>query len=291
MDSYNPQDVIDSMTGLPRLNRRGFAVTALATGFAMAVRPVSATTIGTDANGLTAGEVKVPVKDGGMPAYRAMPATGGPFPTVVVIHEIFDVHEHIKDLCRRLAKAGYYAIAPSLYARYGDVSKFSDMKDIMPVVGKTTDEQIKADLDSTISFAKGEKANTAKLGVTGFCWGGGQTWIYAAENPSVKAGVAWYGPLNARIPPGPGLTPIAVADKVKGRVLGLYAGKDGLINEEARNQMKAALKAAGDAKSEIVLYPDAQHGFNADYRPSYNEEAAKDGWTRMLAWFKAHGVA
>jgi carboxymethylenebutenolidase len=286
MDNY--QDHIDSLTDSTRLTRRGFAFTSLAAGFAAAVRPVSAATITTDAEGLTVGEVKIPVADGAIPGYRAKPAKGTHHPTILVIHEIFGVHEHIKDICRRLAKSGYYAIAPSLYARQGDVSTLSDIQQIMPIVMSVPNDEVMTDLDATVAFAKSEKADTAKLGVTGFCWGGGKTWLYTAKNPNIKAGVAWYGPLAGR-PGSP--APLDVAAEIKGRVLGLYGGLDTGITAESRDQMLAALKAAGDTKSQIVVYPDAQHGFNADYRPSYNEAAAKDGWAKMLTWFKAHGVA
>jgi carboxymethylenebutenolidase len=287
MDGF--EDHIDSLTDSVTLSRRGFAVTTLAAGFAAAVSPVASATITTDARGLTAGEVKIPVKDGTIPGYRAMPATGKGFPAILVIQEIFGVHEHIKDLCRRLAKAGYYAVAGELYARQGDVSKLTSIDDILNVVARVPNDQVMSDLDSTVAFAAGEAADTSKLGVTGFCWGGGKTWLYTARNPEVKAGVAWYGPLLAR-PGMSGPAPIDVAAQIKGRVLGLYGGKDTGITEDARNQMAAALKAAGDTRSNIVVYPDAQHGFNADYRPSYDETAAKDGWGRMLSWFKAHGV-
>jgi len=288
MDAY--QDHVDSLKDSVRLTRRGFAVTTLAAGFAAAVSPVSAAAITTDANGLIAGEIKIPVKDGTIPGYRAMPATGHNFPTVLVIQEVFGVHEHIKDLCRRLAKAGYYAIAAELYARQGDVSKLTSIDDIIKVVAQVPNDQVMGDLDASVDFAKSEKADTAKLAVTGFCWGGGKTWIYTAHNPKVLAGVAWYGPLLPR-PGMAGVAPLDVAAQIKDRVLGLYAGKDTGITPEARAQMLAALKAAGDTKSDIVVYPEAEHGFNADYRPSYNEAAAKDGWAKMLAWFKAHGAA
>jgi len=278
------------MVDAVRLSRRGFAVTSLAAGFAMAVRPVSATTITTDTNGLSAGEVRIPVADGMIPGYRAKPAGGTMLATIVVIHEIFGVHEHIKDLCRRLAKAGYYAVAPLLYSRQGDVSTASDMQQVMAIVGRVGDDQVKSDLDAAIAFAKAEKADTARLGVTGFCWGGRQTWLYTAANPAVKAGVAWYGPLAGR-PGGPSPNPVDVADKIKGRVLGLYGGQDQMITAAMVDEMRAKLKAAGDAKSQITVYPDAQHGFNADYRPSYNEAAAKDAWAKMLAWLKSHDVA
>jgi carboxymethylenebutenolidase len=221
-----------------------------------------------------------------MPAYRAFPAGKTGAPTVLVIHEIFGVHEHIKDLCRRLAKAGYYAIAPDLYARYGDASQAPDMQVLMStIVAKASDDQVRSDLDAAVKFAAVDKANTAKLAVTGFCWGGRQTWLYTEANPAVKAAAAWYGPL------GGAKTPIPGAAAVKGRVLGFYGGKDQGITAAQRDQMTAALAAAGDSASKIIVYPDAGHGFNADYRASYNAEAAKDAWAKMLAWFKAHGVA
>ena len=274
-----------------QMTRRAFVVGSLAAGFALAVTPVSAETITTDSNGLIAGEVKVPVAAGEIPAYRAMPASGGPFPTVLVVQEIFGVHEHIKDICRRLAKLGYFAVAPALYAREGDVSKLSDIQEIMKVVAKVPDDQVAADLDATVAWAKSTgKADTTKLGITGFCWGGRQVWLYAAHNPSVKAGVAWYGPLQI---PTSELRPhnaIDLAKEIDVPVLGLYGGADAGISVAQIEQMRAALKAAGKP-SEIVVYPDTPHGFNADYRPSYRPEAAKDGWKRMRDWFAAHGVA
>jgi carboxymethylenebutenolidase len=283
------QDHIDSLSESAHMTRRGFAVTSLAAGFAAAVSPVSGATITTDAVGLTAGEVSIPVKDGTIPGYRAKPESASQAPVILVIQEIFGVHEHIKDICRRLAKLGYYAIAAELYARQGDVSKLTDIQQIMPIVASVPNDQVMSDLDAAVAFAKGEGADTNRLGVTGFCWGGGKTWLYTAYSAAVKAGVAWYGPLIAR-PGMPGPTPLDVAAQIKGRVLGLYGGKDAGITEESRSQMLAALKAAGDDATKIVVFPEAQHGFHADYRPSYDEAAAKDGWAQMLAWFKAHGV-
>src|SRR3954451_318025 len=187
----------DRLSMLPGVDftRRGFVVTSLATGFALAVQPVSGQTIATDTTGLEAGEVKIPVKDGEIPAYRAMPASGGPFPVVLVVQEIFGVHEHIKDICRRFAKLGYLAVAPELYARQGDVSPMKEIPDIISkVVSKVPDTQVMSDLDATVAWAKGTgKADTMKLGLTGFCWGGRIAWLYAAHNPNLKAAVAWYG--------------------------------------------------------------------------------------------------
>jgi carboxymethylenebutenolidase len=290
MDSFESQ--AKSLTPRTDFSRRGFVVTSLATGFALAVRPVSAQTITTDANGLVAGEVKIPVEDGEIPAYRAMPAEGGPFATVVVIQEIFGVHEHIKDICRRLAKTGYFAVAPALCARQGDVSTMTDIQEILQkVVSKVPDAEVASDVDATVAWAhKQKQANTRKLAVTGFCWGGRQTWLYAIHNPHVKAAVAWYGPVAGNTDP---LHPKRVLDLVpdlKVPVLGLYGAADQGIAvadvEKLRDEAKQLHK-----KVEIVIYPDTPHGFNADYRPSYRAEQAKDGWQRMLAWFKSHGVA
>jgi len=274
------------------VSRRGFVVTSLASGFALAVQPVCAqTVISTDTNGLLAHEVKIPVPGGEIPAYAAMPATGGPFPTVLVIQEIFGVHEHIKDVCRRFAKLGYFAVAPALYSREGDVSGMSDIQEIISkVVAKVPDAQVASDLDATVAWAKGSgKADTAKLGVTGFCWGGRQVWLYAAHNPNVKAAVAWYGPLKR---PGTDLqpkNPIDLVGELKAPVLGLYGGADPGIPVDSIEEMKKALKTANNP-SEIIIYPDTPHGFNADYRPSYRPDQAKDGWSKLQAWFKQHGV-
>jgi carboxymethylenebutenolidase len=272
------------------LSRRAFVMTSLGTGFALAVQPVTAQTIiTTDDAGLVAGEVQVPVADGHMPAYRAYPAHKKHAPVILVIHEIFGVHEHIKDLCRRLAKQGYYAISSDLYARYGDATKVADIPTLTgTIVSKATNAQVKSDLDATVAFAAGEKANTHKLAVTGFCWGGREVWLYTAATPGVKAGAAWYGPLAAAMD---GQTAIAAADRIHGRVMGFYGGQDKGISAESVEQMRDALKAAGDTKSVINVYPDSPHGFNADYRPSYREADAKDAWAKMLAWFKAHGVS
>jgi carboxymethylenebutenolidase len=272
--------------------RRGFVASSLGTGFALAVQPISAETIHTDTGGLDAGEVKVPVADGSIPAYRAMPDHGGPFPTVLVVQEIFGVHEHIKDLCRRFGKAGYYAIAPELYARQGNPAQISDIKELIAtIVSKVPDTQVMSDLDATVAYAKSTgKADTAKLAVTGFCWGGRITWLYAAHNPDLKAAVAWYGPIDRPRTELQPKYPIDLAASLKCPVLGLYGGSDQSIPVGDVERMMAACKAA-DKTCEAKIYPDTPHGFNADYRPSYRPEAAKDGWASMLAWFKEHGVA
>jgi carboxymethylenebutenolidase len=286
----------DVLSLLPRSTRREFVVTSLAAGFALAVQPVSADVIKTDAEGLEAGEVKIPVKDGDkegeLPAYRAMPAKGGPFPVVLVVQEIFGVHEHIKDVCRRFAKLGYLAVAPELYARQGDVSKMDNIQEIISkVVSKVPDEQVMSDLDATVAWAKKSgKGDTAKLGITGFCWGGRIVWLYAAHSKDLKAGVAWYGRLVGQPDDLHPKNPIDLVDALKAPVLGLYGGKDQGIPVDTVEQMRKALK---DAKKEgdLVIYPDAQHGFHADYRPSYNKEAAEDGWKRLQEWFKKYGAA
>jgi Dienelactone hydrolase and related enzymes len=275
------------------LTRRTFVASSLAAGFAAAVQPVSADTITTDAQGLTAGEVKIKGPDGvEFPAYRAMPEKGDKFPTVLVVQEIFGVHEHIKDVCRRFAKRGYFAVAPELYARQGDVSKVTDFRQIMSdIVSKVPDKQVMGDLDATVAYAKSTgKADTGKLGITGFCWGGRIVWLYAAHNPNLDAGVAWYGRLTGQPSDLQPKHAVNVAKDLKAPVLGLYGGQDNGIPLDTVEQMRAAIKAAG-GKSEIVVYPDAGHGFHADYRPSYNEKAAQDGWQKLLAWFKQYGAA
>lgn len=280
------QDVIDRS-----INRRTFAMTSLATGFALAVQPVAASVIVTDAAGLEAGEVKIAVADGQMPAYRAMPAKGTKLGTILIAHEIFGVHEWIKDICRRFAKAGYLAVAPDLYARYGDATKIEDFKVLIEtIVRKAGDDQVLSDLDATATWAAANGGDASKLAVTGFCWGGRVTWMYTAHNPQVKAGVAWYGSMTKHANDTRPVHPIDLADKMKGRVLGQYGELDKGIPVSEVEQMRAALTAKGDTKSEIVVYPGADHGFLADYRPAYNEAAAKQAWPRALDWFKAHGV-
>ncbi|HVK02864.1 MAG TPA: dienelactone hydrolase family protein, partial [Armatimonadaceae bacterium] len=273
------------------LSRRSFVAAGLAVGFAAAVEPVSAETITTDAKGLVAGAVKVKGPDGvEFPAYRAMPDKGDKFPVILVVEEIFGVHEHIQDVCRRLAKKGYFAIAPELFARQGSVSKITAIPEIQrSVVSQVPDAQVMTDLDATVAYAKAtRKADTAKLGITGFCWGGRQVWLYSAHNPNLKAGVAWYGRLVGQSSALQPRHPVDVAKELKAPVLGLYGGKDTGIPLDTVEQMKAAIKAAG-GKSEFVVYPEAGHAFHADYRPSYDETAARDGFQKALEWFKKHG--
>ena len=270
--------------------RRGFVMTSLGTGFALSVQPISAETIHTDATGLEAGEVKVPVADGSIPAYRAMPDKGGPFPTVLVVQEIFGVHEHIKDICRRLAKLGYYAIAPELYARQGNPAEISDIKELIDkIVSKVPDAQVMSDLDATVAYAKSTgKADTAKLAVTGFCWGGRITWLYAAHNPDLKAAVAWYGPIDR---PRTALQPKYPIDcpATSNARCSVFMGLPIRASRSpASKRWRRPARRPEDLRDQV--YPEAPHGFNADYRPSYRPEAAKDGWARMLAWFKQYGV-
>jgi carboxymethylenebutenolidase len=267
------------------VSRRGFVVTSLTTGFALAVSPVSADTITTDATGLVSGDVKI----GEMPAYHAMPDGKGPFPIVLVVQEIFGVHEHIKDLCRRLAKAGYMAVAPELYARQGDVSKLHGIEEIIKVVNQVPDDQVMGDLDATLAWAKKSgKGDGGRVAITGFCWGGRIVWLYATR-PGVKAGAAWYGGISHPINALKTHTPLDIAGKLKAPVLGLYAGKDHGIPVSHVELMRREI-ANAKGTSEIVVYPEADHGFNADYRPSYSKAAAEDAWAKMLAWFKKNGV-
>ena len=272
------------------LTRRAFVVTTLATGFALAVQPVTAETIKTDDKGLVTGEVKIPVAKGTIPAYRAMPTGDGPFPVVLVVQEIFGVHEHIKDVCRRFAKLGYFAIAPEMYSREGDVSKLKDFKDILAIVSKVPDAQVMSDLDFAVAYAKKTgKGDTAKLAITGFCWGGRIVWLYAAHSKELKAGVAWYGRLVGAADKLHPKHPIDLVGDLKAPVLGLYGAADTGIPVASVETMREKIK---DEKktAEIVVYPDTPHGFHADYRPSYRKDKAEDGWKKLLAWFAKYGA-
>jgi carboxymethylenebutenolidase len=273
------------------VTRREFVVSTLAAGFALAVEPVSAATLTTSADGLTAGEVKIPVGGGVLPGYRAMPERSGPFPVVLVVQEIFGVHEHIRDVCRRLAKLGYLAVAPELYAREGDVSKMADVSEIVAkVVSKVPDAQVMADLDAAAAWAAKSGGDAKRLGITGFCWGGRIVWLYAAHSDRLRAGVAWYGRLTGPTDPLHPKHPLDVAAALKAPVLGLYGGADSGIPLDVVERMRTAV-AAAKVRCEILVYPDAPHGFHADYRPSYRKDAAEAGWARLLAWLAEHGVA
>jgi len=273
--------------------RRLALQTALGLGYAAAATPLMAqTAIATPADGLTAGEVSFTVGGFKVPAYRAAPEGKTNLPVVLVIQEIFGVHEYIADTCRRFAKAGYLAIAPQLYARQGDPASYTEIAKLQAeLVSKVPDAQVMADLDAAVAWTAANGGDAAKVGITGFCWGGRITWLYAAHGP-VKAGVAWYGRLVGQTSELTPKHPVDIAPILKAPVLGLYGEKDTGIPLDTVDKMKTAL-AGGTAAakaSEFVVYPDAPHAFHADYRPSYRKEAADDGWKRALAWFKANGV-
>ena len=269
------------------VSRRGFVASAIGAGFALAVQPVMADTITTDKTGLVADDVKI----GAMPGYRAMPEGKGPFPLVIVIQEIFGVHEHIKDMCRRFAKVGYVAVAPELYYRQGDVKGLKDFAEILKVVDKVPDEEVLKDLDATVAWAKGQgKVDGNRVAVVGYCWGGRQVWLYSAHaGTNIKAGAAFYGPISNAPSVNKPKSPLDIAGKLKVPVIGFYGGKDTHIPASHVELMKKEL-ATGSSKSEINVYPDADHGFNADYRPSYNKQASEDAWKKTLEWFKKNGV-
>jgi carboxymethylenebutenolidase len=272
------------------LARRGFMMSGLISGLTLATTRVDAQAIHTDQVGLVAMEVKIPTADGTLPGYFARPEGAGPFPIILVIEEIFGVHEYIKDTCRRLAKLGYAAVAPELYARIGDLSKMSDSAEIFAkVISKAPDATVMSDLDSTAAFAAANHGNAERLGITGFCRGGHVTWLYATHNPTLRAAVAWYGPVAGATSPIQPANPIDVAGNLLCPLLGLYGGQDPSIKQSDVQIAVGKARAAGKIV-EIVVYPDAGHGFHADYRPSYNEPAAVDGWRRMQVWFKKYGV-
>jgi carboxymethylenebutenolidase len=276
-----------------QLSRRGMMVAGVAaTGYALAAQPISAAAITTDVKNLTAGMVQFKTGDILMGAYRAKPKGRKKAPVIIVVQEIFGLHEWIKDICRRFAKAGYYAIAPDLYQRQGDATKVAEIRKLVSdIVSKVPDAQVMADLDACAAFSGSDGGNSAKLGITGFCWGGRVTWLYSAHNPKLKAGVAWYGRVVTRNAGGPPplqpTDPITLAGKLNAPVLGLYGGQDKGIPVKDVEDMNAALKAAGSPSS-ITLYPDADHGFLADYRPSYNASAAGQAWDAALAHFAKH---
>ncbi|MFN3521432.1 MAG: dienelactone hydrolase family protein [Phenylobacterium sp.] len=278
------------------LSRRALGAAVFA-GYAVSALSAKAEPIKTDASGLVAGTVQVKAADRDIPAYVARPDVAGAFPTIVVVSEIFGVHEYIRDICRRLAKLGYAAIAPDFFVRAGDPSTLTDFAAVRQIVSATSDGQVKSDMAATLAFLHAQPwADHAKMGITGFCWGGAVTWLSCERFADFKAGVAWYGRLR---PPAPGefmgeterQWPIQLVDQLKAPVLGLYAGKDAGIPLPDVEAMRAALAAAGKTDSEIVVYPEAQHAFHADYRASYDAEAAADGWKRMLAHFARHGLA
>ncbi|MBY0409800.1 MAG: dienelactone hydrolase family protein [Burkholderiaceae bacterium] len=293
-DLYNDaQALIPGRATGSGTTRRTALQAVLGLGYAAAAAPVMAqTAIATPADGLTAGEVSFVVNGFKVPAYRAAPAGKAGLPVVLVIQEIFGVHEYIADVCRRFAKAGYLAIAPELYARQGIPASYTDTAKLMgEVVSKVPDAQVMADLDAAVQWAAANGGDAARVGITGFCWGGRVTWLYAAHGP-VKAGVAWYGRLVGQTSELTPKHPIDLAPILKAPVLGLYGGRDTGIPLDTVDQMKAAL-AVGSAQakaSQFVVYPDAPHAFHADYRASFRKDTAEDGYQRALAWFKANGV-
>jgi carboxymethylenebutenolidase len=284
----------DSLTPTRDFSRRDFVATAVGSGFAAAVLPVGAQTITTDAGGLVAGPVNVPVGDFQLPAYRAAPEGKTGLPIVLVVSEIFGVHEHIADVARRFAKEGYLAIAPEMFVRQGDAQSYTDIPRLVAeVVSKKPDAEAMQDLDAVAAWAAANGGDASRLGITGFCWGGRITWLYDAHSPRVRAAVAWYGRLVGDVTPNTPRNPVDLAAALHGPVLGLYGGQDSGIPLDTVDKMKAALKGGSAAarQSEFVIYPDAPHAFHADYRPSYRKPAAEDGWKRCLAWFRAHGLA
>ncbi len=286
-----PTDIIGLSKVMPPLSRRGFmsSSAAAAAGYTLAAGPVRADAIHTDTNGLTAGDTKIKVADGEMPAYYARPANVQHPPIILVCMEIFGLHEYIKDVTRRLGHLGALAVAPDYYFRAGtDLTKIDDMQKLFPIVNAKKDTELFSDLDATVAWAKSQGGDGSRLGIMGFCRGGRNVWHYSSHNPDLKAGVAFYGTLIDKSDNVP-KNSIELAPEVKEPVLGLYGAEDAGIKVEQVNQMKAALKAAGKT-AEFHIYPGAPPGFHADYRPSYRKEAAEDGWNKMIAWFKKYKV-
>lgn len=296
MTDHEASPALDDREATSRdFSRRDFMRTTVGGSFAAAVLPVAAQTmVHTDTQGLDAGEVTIPVGDFKMPAYRAAPKGKANAPVILVVSEIFGVHEHIADVARRFAKQGYLAIAPELFVRQGDAKSYTDIPKLMSeVIAKVPDAQVMGDLDATVAWAKAHGGDVSRLGITGFCWGGRIVWLYSAHNPGVQAGVAWYGKLATDPTPLQPKSPVDLAGQLHAPVLGLYGAKDTSIPLDTIDKMKAALAqgSAASRASQFVVYPQAGHAFNADYRPSYVKDAAQDGWNRCLAWFKEHKVA
>lgn len=268
----------------------------MSSGFALAVAPIAATTLATDAQGLEAGAVAITTAQGVIPAYRAAPRKPkGKAPVLLVVHEIFGVHEHIKDVCRRLAKLGYFVVAPDLFARQGDATQIADIKELQQkIVSKTPDAQVAADLDATVAWASQQpNSDVGRLAITGFCWGGRITWLYAAHQRMLKAGVAWYGKLSGDRDALRPKFPLDLVGELKAPVLGLYGGKDQGISLDSVEEMKQSLRASSNTVAmscEFHVYPEAGHAFAADYRPSYRKGDAEDGFRRLQTWLKQHGA-
>lgn len=283
-DGTRPEDL--------HLSRRGLTL-ALTGGYAIAAWSAEAQPITTDGNDLVQSEVMLKAADREIPGFLARPARNGRFPCVLLVSEVFGLHEYIRDTCRRLAKAGYVVLAPDFFVRTGDPSKLSDFPAIMKIVATATDAQVTGDIKAALAFLKAQAyADTKRIAVTGYCWGGAITWEACARFSEFRCGVAWYGRITSGMSPNDtsNKNPLDLAGELKAPVLGLYAEKDNGIPLADVEKMKAALKAAGKTASDIIVYPGVQHGFHADYRPSYNREAATDGWARMLAFFKKNGV-
>lgn len=291
VDPALTSDII-GLTKVAPFSRRGFmtASAAVTAGYTLAAGPVRAEAITTDSNGLNAGDARIKVGDGEMPAYFARPASASNPPVVLVAMEIFGLHQYIKDVTRRLAKLGAFAVAPDYYFRAGtDLTKITEIKDLLPIVNAKPDAELLSDLDATVAWAKSQGGDTSRLGIVGFCRGGRTVWEYAAKSAALKAGVAFYGPLID--PPNPAWpkSPTQLAPEMKAPVLGLYGEADTGIPVASVEAMKAAL-AENKKTAEFKIYPGAPHGFHADYRPSYRKDAAEDGWAQMQAWFKTYGV-
>jgi carboxymethylenebutenolidase len=289
-ESHLDADVVGLTKSAP-LSRRGFmtASAATAAGYTLAAGPVRADVIKTDTDGLDAGDAKIKVADGEMPGYFARPKGKANPPVVLVAMEIFGLHEYIKDVTRRLAKLGAFAVAPDYYFRKGDLTKVTDIQQLVPLVNAKPDAELLSDLDSTVAWAKSQGGDTSRLGIVGFCRGGRTVWEYAAHNSGLKAGVSFYGaPVDPPNPLWP-KSPIQLAPVMKAPVLGLYGEADTGIPVASIDALKAAL-AENKKTAEFKIYPGAPHGFHADYRASYRKDAAEDGWSQMQAWFKKYGV-
>jgi carboxymethylenebutenolidase len=284
-------DIVGLMKTVPPFSRREFMTTsaAAAAGYTLAAGPVRADAIKTDTKGLNAGNGKVKVTDGEMPVYYARPADLANPPVILVAMEIFGLHEYIRDVARRLGKLGAFAVAPDYYFRKGDLTKITEIKDLFPLVNTKADTELFSDLDATVAWAKSEGGDTNRLGIMGFCRGGRTVWLYSTHNPNLKAGVAFYGTLADAHSDAMPKNALDLAADVKEPVLGLYGAADTGISVDQVEKMKAALQAAGKT-AEFKIYPDAPHGFHADYRPSYRKEAAEDAWQQLQAWFKKYGV-
>jgi carboxymethylenebutenolidase len=256
----------------------------------MPADPVYVRTLTSNLGDIIAGDIGIPVADGEISGYRAQPGSKGPFPIVLIACEVFGLQEHIKDICRRFSREGYLAIAPDFFCRQGDVSKLESFEEVFKIVSRVPDARVMSDLDAAVEWAAKNKGDARRIGVTGFCWGGRVTWLYAAHSAKAKAGTAWYGRLVADTTELQPQNPIDIVPELKAPVLGLYGGQDPGIPLDTVEKMREALKKAGNP-SQIVVYPEAPHGFFADIRPSYRKEAAEDGWKRLLTWFRKYGAA